>query len=284
MSNIKDIKSDEVRELPREDKWPGGRENTANVLDEPRELSEPLDDAEAKRAMFRRSRRGFIVGGAAALIGIFGWRWMPDETKYKLLRGTLEFNEWVSENLYSPKRLAPEFSPDRITPERVNGMVGLDGEGFDPSTWMLTVAGLGAAGEITLTLDDIKRLPRTEMITEFKCIEGWSIIQKWAGVRFSDLVAKYGDATHLTKFVLLVTPDAGYFVGWEMQSIMHPQTLLAYELNGKPLTLEHGAPLRLASPLKYGIKQLKRIGRIEFTNERPRDYWGEQGYDWYSGH
>ncbi len=284
MSNIKDIKSDEVRELPREDKWPGGRENTANVLDEPRELSEPLDDAEAKRAMFRRSRRGFIVGGAAALIGIFGWRWMPDETKYKLLRGTLEFNEWVSENLYSSRRLAPEFPPDRIMPERVNGMVGLDGEGFDPSTWVLTVAGLGAAGEITLTLDDIKRLPRTEMITEFKCIEGWSIIQKWAGVRFSDLVAKYGDATHLTKFVSLVTPDAGYFVGWEMQSIMHPQTLLAYELNGQPLTLEHGAPLRLASPLKYGIKQLKRIGRIEFTNERPRDYWGEQGYDWYSGH
>ena len=65
---------------------------------------------------------------------------------------------------------------------------------------------------------------------------------------------------------------------------MHPQTLLAYELNGQPLTIEHGAPLRIASPLKYGIKQIKRIGRIEFTDERPKDYWGEQGYDWYSGH
>jgi len=69
-----------------------------------------------------------------------------------------------------------------------------------------------------------------------------------------------------------------------IELMMHPQTILAYEMNGKPLTPEHGAPLRLVSPLKYGIKQLKRIGAIELTNERPRDYWAEQGYDWYSGH
>ncbi len=277
-----EIKTDEVRELPHEEKWRGGRENTANILNEPRELGEPVSDTEAKRAMFRRSRRGFLVGGAAALIGVFGWRWMPDETKYRLLRGTFEFNEWVSENLYSSKRLAPEFSPDRITPERVNGMEGL-GEGFDPATWRLTIGGLGVPGEFTLTLDEIKRLPRTEMITEFKCIEGWSLIQKWTGVRFSEIVAKYVDMAH-AQYVSISTPDQGYFVGWDVQSIMHPQTLLAYELNGQPLTLEHGAPLRIASPLKYGIKQIKRIGRIEFTNERPKDYWGEQGYDWYSGH
>ena len=69
-----------------------------------------------------------------------------------------------------------------------------------------------------------------------------------------------------------------------MPSILHPQTLLAYEINGTPLPLEHGAPLRIASPTKYGIKQIKRIGRIEFTDERPKDYWAERGYDWYSGH
>jgi DMSO/TMAO reductase YedYZ molybdopterin-dependent catalytic subunit len=65
---------------------------------------------------------------------------------------------------------------------------------------------------------------------------------------------------------------------------MHPQTLLAYEINGAPLTVEHGAPLRLASATKYGIKQIKRIGRIEFTAERPRDFWADEyGYDWYAG-
>src|SRR3569833_197276 len=121
------------------------------------------------------------------------------------------------------------------------------------------------------------------MITEFKCFEGWSLIQKWAGVRFSEIANRYVNESY-ARYVSISTPDGQYFVGWDIQSIMHPQPLLAYELNGQPLTSEHGAPLRLASPLKYGIKQIKRIGRIEFTNERPKDYWAEQGYDWYSGH
>jgi DMSO/TMAO reductase YedYZ molybdopterin-dependent catalytic subunit len=282
-----EIKTDEVRELPHDEKWPGGHENTANILNEPRQLSEPVSDAEAKRAMFRKSRRGFLVGGAAALIGIFGWRWMPDETKYRLLRGTLEFNGRIADSLFNPSSRAPEFPPDRITPERVNGMVGLESAGFDPATWRLSVVGPGIVGGSTLALQDIKRLPRIEMITEFKCIEGWSLVQKWGGVRFSDLVQSImpgKSVSDLPRYVSLTTPDEQYFVGWEIEQIMHPQTLLAYELNGQPLTLEHGAPLRLASPLKYGIKQIKRIGRIEFTDERPRDYWGEQGYDWYSGH
>jgi DMSO/TMAO reductase YedYZ molybdopterin-dependent catalytic subunit len=64
---------------------------------------------------------------------------------------------------------------------------------------------------------------------------------------------------------------------------MHPQTLLAYEQNGKPLTDEHGSPLRLVIPVKYGIKNIKRVGRIEYTNDRPADYWAEEGYDWFAG-
>jgi DMSO/TMAO reductase YedYZ molybdopterin-dependent catalytic subunit len=96
-----------------------------------------------------------------------------------------------------------------------------------------------------------------------------------------DLVGRPQD---LVPYVSLTTPDGLYYVGWDMASVLHPQTLLAYEMNGEPLRPEHGAPLRLASPTKYGIKQIKRIGRIEFTTERPRDYWAENGYDWYSGH
>jgi DMSO/TMAO reductase YedYZ molybdopterin-dependent catalytic subunit len=85
-------------------------------------------------------------------------------------------------------------------------------------------------------------------------------------------------------YVSLATPDESYYVGWDMPSILHPQTLLAYEMNGAPLTMQHGAPLRLATATKYGIKQIKRIGRIEFTNVRPPDFWAERGYDWYAGH
>jgi DMSO/TMAO reductase YedYZ molybdopterin-dependent catalytic subunit len=300
MSEDKQIRIDKVRELLREkgdSPWAGGSDNTANVIGEHRYLSEPVSDAEAKHRMSAMSRRGFLVGGVTALAGIFGWRWMSDETKASLFRRTFEFNEKVSQKFYSPTRLAPEFPLSSVSPERVNGMEGLE-EDIDVSDWKLAIGGLaGRVDDLMLTLDDIKKLPRTEMTTEFKCIEGWSVIVHWAGARFSDLAAKYLPQTRdgstpdvinrpqdLLPYVALTTPDEKYFVGWDIQSILHPQTLLAYEMNGAPLTPEHGAPLRLASPTKYGIKNIKRIGRIEFTSERPRDFWAEYGYDWYSGH
>lgn len=284
-------------DLPESEVAPPARDNTSVILKENRHLSEPLSDAEAKKRMRGYSRRGFLVGGAAALIGVFGWRWMPEETKQKLLRRSFEFSERVSQVFYRPSRLAPEFPRESVSPPRVNGGEGMSGD-FDPSKWELRVGGLaGRTGDLVLTIDDIRSLPRTEMTTELKCIEGWSVIVNWAGVRFSDFAARYGPATQsgapadianrpddLLPYVSLVTPDNRYYVGWDIQSIMHPQTLLAYEMNGAPLSPEHGAPLRLASPTKYGIKQIKRIGRIDFTAERPKDFWAESGYDWYSGH
>lgn len=295
MSEDKEIRIEKVPEVVREKSdpvWPGGKDNTANIIGERRNLSEPLSSEEASRRMFLKTLFGSLAGGAAALTGILGWRWMSDETKSSLFRRTFEFNERVSQIFYRPSRLSPEFPLSSVTPARMNGFEGLETE-LDPAKWRLTVAGL--PGEVILTLEDIKKLPRTEMITELKCIEGWSTIVHWAGVRFSDFVEAYPPEkllspvfanyrqNYLCPYVSLATPDEKYFVGWDMESIMHPQTLLAYEMNGAPLTSEHGAPLRLASPTKYGIKQIKRIGRIEFTNERPRDYWAESGYDWYAG-
>jgi len=288
-------------------------ENTAVILGEKRELSPPMSDEEAKKIMSSRSRRTFLIGGATALAGIFGWRWMPDETKNSLLTRTFRFNESVSQKFFANNDLAPEFSK-QLAGKRANGMIGLNSE-LVAKDWKLQVVGLANPqkypqfsdkikfeGEdksprsadsppapndpvsgLILTLDEIKKLPRIEMTTELKCIEGWSQIVNWVGVRFSDFAAKFAPPEN-TQYVSLVTPDREYFVGWDMPSIMHPQTLLAYEMNGQPLAPEHGAPLRLVTTTKYGIKQIKRIGRIEFTNERPSDYWAEQGYDWYSGH
>ncbi|MEO8574575.1 MAG: molybdopterin-dependent oxidoreductase [Pyrinomonadaceae bacterium] len=275
-----------------------GRDNTAVILGERRRLSEPLSDGEARRRMALHSRRGFLVGGAAALVSIFGWRWMSDESKSSLLRGAFKLNERVSQAFYRPSRLAPEFSPLSVTGRRVNGMIGMENPLDDAANWRLSVAGIaGRTEDLVLSLEDLRRLPRTEMTTELKCIEGWSIVVNWAGVRFSDFTAAYPPQTisgspadlanrpqDIPPYVSISTPDRGYFVGWDTPSIMHPQTLLAYEMNGAPLLPEHGAPLRIASPTKYGIKQIKRIGRIEFVTERPRDYWAEEGYDWYAGH
>ena len=272
------------------------RDNTADILGETREVSEALPDAEAKKLLGKRSRRSFLTGGLAAVAGVLGWWWISDETKAGLYRRSFEFNERVSQMFFRPTRLAREFAQDQITQDRLNGFEGM-GDDFDPATWKLAVGGLaGRSDDLILTLDDIKRLPRAELVTEFKCIEGWSYIVKWAGVRFSDFAAAYPPKTQsgaapdvvarpqdLLPYVSLITPDEGYFVGWDLPSILHPQTLLAYEINDQPLSLEHGAPLRLASATKYGIKQIKRIGRIEYTTERPRDYWAEEGYDWYAG-
>ncbi len=151
--------------------------------------------------------------------------------------------------------------------------------------------------DLSLTLEEIKQLPRVEMVTQLKCIEGWSVIVRWAGARLADLIAKYPPMTangsdpdilrrpdQLVRYVALETPNAEYYVGLDMESALHPQTLLCYEMNGQPLSLEHGAPLRLVIPLKYGIKNIKRIGRITYSDTRPADYWAERGYDWYSGH
>ena len=81
----------------------------------------------------------------------------------------------------------------------------------------------------------------------------------------------------------LETPDGQYYVSIDMKSMLSPQTLLAYEMNGFPLTGDHGAPLRLVIPNKYGVKSLKRVGKIIFSDEKLPDYWGEQGYDWFIG-
>ena len=126
-------------------------------------------------------------------------------------------------------------------------------------------------------------MPRVEHITSLKCIEGWSAVTKWTGVRLSDLTRKFAPGSDKAGYVGMATPDDEYNVGIDMPSAMHPQTLLCYEMNGQPLEEEHGAPLRLVIPVKYGVKNIKRIGTIEFANQRPADFWANLGYDYYCG-
>ena len=140
---------------------------------------------------------------------------------------------------------------------------------------------------ILLTMDDIRALPHHEQVTQFKCIEGWSEIVHWGGARFADLIGAYKPAKidgREPKYIYMETADGEYFVGLDYISALHPQTLLVYEMSGKPINKWHGAPLRLSMPLKYGYKQIKQIAKIEYTDQRPKDYWAQLGYDWYAGH
>ena len=139
---------------------------------------------------------------------------------------------------------------------------------------------------LLLTMEDILKLPRQELVTQFKCIEGWSQIVHWAGVRMADFIEAYPPALvggREPRYVYMETPDGDYYTGYDLNVCRHPQTLLVTEMMGAPLTQYHGAPLRLHMPIKYGYKQIKRIGLISYTNRKPDDYWTKLGYDWYAG-
>ena len=140
---------------------------------------------------------------------------------------------------------------------------------------------------ILLTMDDVTKLPRHELVTQFKCIEGWSEIVHWGGVRLADFIAAYPPAKNakgeLPKYVYMETPNGDYYCGYNLQECMHPQSLLVTEMSGQPLNQWHGAPMRLHMPIKYGYKQIKRIGLIAYTDDKPDDYWTKLGYDWYAG-
>jgi DMSO/TMAO reductase YedYZ molybdopterin-dependent catalytic subunit len=266
-------------------------EETPAQLDAEAEIAERLDaepppdeDLEAKRELKRLTRRGFVTLSAGAVAGLAAWEWLGRRTRLDglswPLRRMLETNESLARAYFSKSRMSPMFHGSDVTRVRINGRLGLTTP-LDPDAWRLRIE--GAEAPVSVTLDEIKALPRRSMITELRCIEGWSIIVQWTGARLSDLMARY-PPVQTPEYVALETPDRAYYVGLDVESALHPQTLLAYEINGNPLPIEHGAPLRLAIPVKYGIKNIKRIGTLRYTAVRPADFWGERGYDWYAGH
>lgn len=278
------------------------QESEPERSDEQQRPPEDLHGHAAEHAMRRLSRRSFLQAGAAVVAVYAGWRWLitrrTDAGVVWPLRRGLEINEELSRDYFRPGRLAETF-PNSVAGEpRENGTYGLNGV-VDPKTWRLTVEGAYEQEEpLHLTLAAIQALPPVnEMVTELKCIEGWSQVVNWGGVRLADFIARYPPPTvsgdppdvlrrpdDLYPYVYLATPDGGYYVGLDMASALHPQTLLCDAMNGAPLTAEHGAPLRLVIPVKYGIKNIKRIGTIRYAADRPADYWAERGYDWYAGH
>jgi DMSO/TMAO reductase YedYZ molybdopterin-dependent catalytic subunit len=229
-----------------------------------------------------------MVLGGGAVAGIAGWIALnsgnDDDGLPPALRSVLGFNEKVVRGaLYSNDHLVRTYPASALGKIKVNADYGLNDD-IDNADWRLQVKPYGAANfGPKLTIADVKALPRYEEIIDFKCVEGWSCVTKFAGARLSDFTAKFAPGSEKAANVSMKTPDSEYYVGLDMPSAMHPQTLLAYEMNGAPLEDGHGAPLRLAIPVKYGIKNIKRIGSIEYTDERPADFWGERGYDWYAG-
>jgi DMSO/TMAO reductase YedYZ molybdopterin-dependent catalytic subunit len=263
-------------------------------------MSDPKTPPTVEQQMGRLTRRSFTVGAVAALAGLAGWRWLTTAAAEDglpwPLRRVLRFNQWLGEGTFSPGRLATTFPNDRVQgPARVNGLIGLANE-VNAEAGQLHVRHEGRGDRTLLLRDVVGQLPRTDLVTELKCVEGWSQVMHFGGVGFREFLTRFGLGTRsgrapdpegapsdLYRYVYLATPDETYYVGLDMASALHPQTLLCDTMNWQPLSQEHGAPLRLYLAVKYGYKSLKRVGLIRFQDERPPDYWAERGYDWYAG-
>jgi DMSO/TMAO reductase YedYZ molybdopterin-dependent catalytic subunit len=193
-----------------------------------------------------------------------------------------DWNEKFEGFLFSPDRLAPELPASATTPEEAFPKYFIsDDMPTAPDNWSLKVGGL-VARPAMFSLDQLMRLPRTEMRVQHHCVEGWSAVAAWQGVRVSEIAKLVGMDPHV-KYVEFKSFDSDYWSSWDLGSSLHPQTLLAYGMNGHPLYPEHGAPIRLYSAVKLGYKNVKYLTEVNFLPDKTGGYWENQGYDWFAG-
>jgi len=200
-----------------------------------------------------------------------------------LLKAGLGFSDWASATLFRRGHLAPTFDDSQVAPFEkfpINDY-DVDDPGVDLDAWKLNVGGAaGKAGNYTLA--QIQALPKFTHNTRHVCVEGWDVIGNFGGARLSDFL-KMAGADLTARFITVECAD-DYYESLDMATALHPQTLLCYEMYGRPLTREHGAPVRLNIPTKVGYKQAKYLTSLKVANVLTRvGYWEDQGYsDYYS--
>jgi DMSO/TMAO reductase YedYZ molybdopterin-dependent catalytic subunit len=233
-----------------------------------------------QRELNRFTRRELLKLAPVVAVGAFA----VAKLQPGLLGSGLGFSDWAAGKLFRRHHLAPTFADSQVAPfERFpyNGYDVLDPE-VDLDTWTLTVDGnVQQPGEYRL--DRIQSLPKIRQNTRHVCVEGWDVIGSFGGARLSEFLASLGADTR-SRFLTLECAD-DYYESLDMQTALHPQSLLCYEMYGKPLDRGHGAPLRLILPTKLGYKQAKYLTRLSVTNVVPakRGYWEDQGYSWFGG-
>jgi len=224
------------------------------------------------------SRRKFLAAVAAASV-ITGCESRPVVQFLAAMRG---WNEKAEKIMFSPNRLAPELPPSAETPEDAFPAYFISHSmPLAPAAWTLKVGGL-VKRPMVLTLAQLQAMARTDMRVQHHCVEGWSAVASWHGVRLSE-IAKLAGVDPRVQFVEFRSFDSGYWSSWDLGSAMHPQTLLAYGFNGRPLYAPHGAPLRLYSAVKLGYKNVKYLTEVNFLPNRTGGYWEDQGYEWFAG-
>jgi DMSO/TMAO reductase YedYZ molybdopterin-dependent catalytic subunit len=200
-----------------------------------------------------------------------------------LLKKGLGSSDWASARLFRPGHLAPTFADSELAPLEKFPINGYDVEdpGVILENWTLTVSGaVHKPGEYTLA--QIQALPQFRQNTRHVCVEGWDVIGRFGGARLSDFLNLVG-ADPDARFITVSCAD-DYYESLDMATARHPQTLLCHEMYDRPLTREHGAPVRLNVPTKVGYKQAKYLTELKVTNVLDRvGYWEDQGYSWFYG-
>jgi len=232
-----------------------------------------------KPQLKRMNRRELLKLTPVLALGAFA---LP-RFQTKLLGAGLGFSDWAASKLFRQGHLAPIFADAQVTPfERfpINDY-DEDDPGVDLDNWTLTVNGVGPKS-VDYTLAQIQALPKVVQNTRHVCVEGWDVIGNFGGAKLSDFLHMIGADT-TSKFVYVECAD-DYYESLDMETALHPQTLLCYEMYGKPLTREHGAPLRLQIPTKIGYKQAKYLTDLKVTNVLQKvGYWEDQGYSSFYG-
>ena len=251
-------------------------------------------------------RRGFLgraLAGAGTLL-LSGCYDLSEKPWFTTILGKVETLTHTAQHLFAgPHALAPEFTKADIAPVfRANGTL-------DPGTpeyhahvasgfrnWRVTVSGL-VNHPLSLSMDDIRKLPARTQITRHDCVEGWSCIGEWTGPQLAPILAAASPKQEARYAVFYCAdpmtvegdPEHYYYESLDLTEPMHPQTILAYQMNGAPLAVEHGAPLRLRAERQLGYKQPKYVQRIELLDDLKSiqggkgGYWEDQGYTWYGG-
>ena len=267
-------------------------------------------------ALAKRSRRDFLLFGASVVAtAAAGWWLIPERAKRTWLPGTadrldtlaarvgltrmrreaqlnrvLTFDDDVAEALYSRERRVRTYDRPDPRPLRNNYHGRTPGPEY-LATWRLNLSGLASARTESLAIDELlSRFARHDMNTRLVCVEGWSHVVAWGGLRFAELLAAYPPAPGARWAALRSAVSLGahgepepYYVSIDLETARHPQAMLATHHGGAPLTLAHGAPLRLVAPMKLGLKNIKAITDIAYTAAEPADYWNERGYSKYDG-
>jgi len=231
------------------------------------------------RKFKRVSRRELLKLAPVLAIGAFA---IP-KLQEPLLKTGLGFSDWMSARLFRSGHLATTFPDSKVAPFEkfpINGYDVAD-PGVDLEKWTLTVNGaVQKPGEYKLA--QIQSLPPIRQNTRHICVEGWDVIGRFGGARLSDFLQMIGADTS-ARFISVECAD-DYYESLDMATALHPQTLLCYEMYDRPLTREHGAPLRLQIPTKIGYKQAKYLTDLKVTNVLDRvGYWEYQGYSSFYG-